>query len=75
MDANDVVTIKFTNVKWPKLSLPNHLEKEVRCEFLIDQNGVLFGYNDLKDILAAYLHDEYNVVPLDFDFDIAFVGK
>ena len=75
MDANDVVTIKFMDVKWPNHSLPNHLEKEVRCEFLIDQNGVLFGYNDLKDILAAYLHDEYNVVPLDFDFDIAFVGK
>ena len=75
MNPFDVVIVKFKDVKWPKFSLPSSFDKEVRCEFLIGEDGIMFGYNDLKDILAAYLQDEYNVVPLDFDFDIAFLGK
>ena len=70
MEPNSCVTIDFTNVKWLKFSLPNHLNKCVRCEFLLDRDGKAFSNGDLKDILSSYLYDEYNVVPLDFEFKI-----
>lgn len=66
----DTFTVKFTNVTWPKFSLPTSFTKDIRKDFFYDKDGQMFGYNDLHDILEAYLHDEYNVVPLSFDFDI-----
>ena len=70
MDPSAYVNVNFTNVKWPKLSLPCHFKKYVRCEFLLDREGKLFSHEDLKDILASWLHDEFNAVPLDFDFQV-----
>ena len=70
------VIIKFTEVKWPSnFDHPSTFDKNVRTEFLKDNNGVLFGYNDLKDILMAYLQDECGVSPYSLDFSIAFIGS
>ena len=62
--------IKFIDVKWSNISLPENFIKNIRKDFLVDKDGQLFDYNDLHDILAAYLHDEFGVVPLSFRFDI-----
>lgn len=70
MDPNVYVNVDFTNVKWPKLSLPSTVSKNIRYEFLLDKDGQLFSREDLKDILKSWLHDEFNVCPLDFDFMI-----
>ena len=70
------VIIKFTEVKWPSnFDRPSTFDKQVRTEFLKDNDGVLFGYNDLKDILMAYLQDECGVCPDSLDFSIAFIGS
>ena len=70
------VIIKFTEVKWPSnFGHPSTFDKNVRTVFLKDNDGVLFGYNDLKDILMAYLQDECGVCPDTLDFSIAFVGS
>ena len=70
------VIIKFTEVKWPSnFDHPSTFDKNVRTEFLKDNNGVLFGYNGLKDILMAYLQDECGVSPYSLDFSIAFIGS
>ena len=69
------VVIKFTEVKWPNgFDHPSAFDKKVRTVFLKDNDGVLFGYNDLKDILMAYLQDECGVCPDSLDFSIAFIG-
>ena len=48
--------IKFNEVKWPSsFDHPSTFDKRVRTVFLKDNDGVLFGYNDMKDILMAYL--------------------
>lgn len=70
MDPNVYVNVDFTHVKWPKFSLPSHFSKLVKFNFLLDKDGQLFSREDLKDILKSWLHDEYNVCPLDFDFMI-----
>ena len=70
MDSSIYVNIDFKDVKWPKLSLPCNFKKYVRYEFLLDKEGKLFSYEDLKDILTSWLHDEFNVMPLGFDFQI-----
>ena len=52
----DVVNVKFNDVVWPvDFAGPNAFNKDIRTEFLKDQNGILFGYNDLVDILKAYV--------------------
>lgn len=71
MNPQSYARIKFTGVKWPKFSLPIDFSKDVRGVFLLDRNGDLFSKRDLKDILASWLYDEFNVCPLDFDFEIA----
>ena len=70
MDPNVYVNVNFTNVKWPKLSLPCHFNKNVKYEFFLDREGNIFSHEDLKDILTSWLHDEFNVVPLNFNFQI-----
>lgn len=73
---NDVVNVKFNDVKWPNsFDGPKVFEKNIRTEFLKDRNGVLFGYNDLVDIFKAYLQDEFGECPDSLDFSIAFNGK
>lgn len=73
---DEEVIIKFTDVKWPSnFDHPSTFDKRVRTVFLKNADGVLFGYNDLKDILMAYLQDEYDICPDDLDFSIAFVGS
>lgn len=70
------VIIKFTEVKWPSsFDHPSAFDKNVRTVFLKDNDGVLFGYNDLKDILMAYLQDDCGVCPDSLDFSIAFIGS
>ena len=69
MDPTACVQVDFTAVKWPN-DLPSSFTKQVRLEFLLDRDGKLFGYNDLKDILHAWLYDEFKVCPLSFDFCI-----
>lgn len=68
MDPNVYVNVNFWNVTWPKLPLQSKFSKLVRCEFLLDREGNLFGKEELKDILAAWLYDEFNACPTDFDF-------
>jgi len=68
--------IKFTKVKWPSnFDHPSTFDKHIRTEFLKNNDGVLFGYNDLKDILMAYLQDECGACPDSLDFSIAFIGS
>lgn len=67
---DNVVEVKFTNIKWPKLSLPTSCVKNVRREFLINNDGEMFDNIDLKDILMAWLHDEFNVCPCNIEFEI-----
>lgn len=62
--------IEFTHIHWPKLSLPEACTKDVRKTFLVDENGKLLEKTDLKDILIAWLHDEYNVCPIDIEYKI-----
>lgn len=69
------VIIKFTEVKWPSnFDHPSAFDKRVRTVFLKDNDGALFGYNDMKDILMAYLQDECGMSPYSLDFSIAFIG-
>ena len=70
MDKSTYVNVDFI-VKWPKSSLPSKFSKLVRGEFLLDDEGKFFSNADLKDILASWLHDEFNILPLDFNFQIA----
>ena len=73
---DEAVVVKFTNVKWPSsFDHPSAFDKKVRTVFLKDNDGVLFGYNDLKDILMAWLQDECGVCPDTLDFSIAFIGS
>ena len=67
---DDVVEVKFTSIKWPKFSLPTHCIKNIRREFLINNDGEMFNNTDLKDILMAWLHDEFNECPCDIEFEI-----
>lgn len=72
MDDNDELKISFIDVKWPAgHDHPAVFEKNIRCVFLKDNDGVMFGYNDMKDVLAAYLQDETGVCPDSFDFSIS----
>lgn len=67
---DDVVEVKFTNIKWPKFSLPTSCVKNIRRDFLINNDDEMFDNADLKDILMAWLHDEFNVCPYDIEFEI-----
>lgn len=67
---NDVVEVKFTRIKWPKFSLPTSCVKNISRKFLINNNGEMFDNIDLKDILMAWLYDEFNVCPCDIEFEI-----
>ncbi len=71
MDAHTYIHINFIGVKWPRFSLPSNFSKDIRGEFLLSRDGNLFSKEDLKDILTAWLYDEFNVCPLDFDFELA----
>jgi hypothetical protein len=68
---DDVIEVKFTSIKWPRFSLPTSCVKNIRREFLINSNNEMFDGIDLKDILMAWLHDEFNVCPCDIKFEIA----
>jgi hypothetical protein len=67
---DDVIEVKFTSIKWPKFSLPTSCVKNIRREFLINSNNEMIDGIDLKDILMAWLHDEFNVCPCDIEFEI-----
>lgn len=72
---DEEVIIKFTEVKWPSnFDHPSVFDKRVRTVFLKDNDCVLFGYNDLKDILMAWLQDECGACPDSLDFSIEFEG-
>lgn len=71
MDKNTFVNIDFWNAKWPKMSLPSKFNHRVRGEFLLDNDNKLLPKDDMKVVLTSWLHDEYNVCPIDFDFIIA----
>lgn len=62
--------VKFLDVKWPKFSLPSNFTKDVQDEFFIGTDGVPLPEKDLKDVLASWLHDEFNVFPLSFTFQV-----
>ena len=68
MNPSAYVNVNFWNVKWPSTSLPSKISKNVRCAFLLNEDGSLFERSDLKDILKSWLHDEFNECPIDFDF-------
>lgn len=69
IDPAAYVNVEFTEVSWPN-GLPSKFSKRVRLEFLLGRDGKLFRHNDLKDILHAWLYDEFKVCPLSFDFCI-----
>lgn len=72
----DVVNVKFNDVKWPNgFDGPSIFEKNIRIVFLKDREGVLFGHNDLLDILKSYVQDEFDECPTSLDFSISFIGK
>ena len=70
---DEEVIVKFTAVKWPSgFDGPEAFDKKVRTVFMKDRDNVMFGYNDLKDILMAWLQDEMGACPASLDFCIAF---
>ena len=72
----NIVNVKFSDVVWPaSFAGPNTFDKDIRTEFLKDRNGILFGYNDLVDILKAYVQDEYGECPTSLDFSISLIGN
>ncbi len=76
IEMDEEVVVKFTDVKWPEgSSHPSVFEKKVRTVFLKDRDGVLFGYNDMKAVLMAWLQDETGACPDSLDFSLAFEGK
>lgn len=70
MDPNTYVNVEFTNVKFPNSTSAKNFNKLVRYEFLLDANGELFLYGDMKDVLMAWLQDDIGECPIDFDFQI-----
>lgn len=70
MDPNSFVNVNFWNVTWPKMSLPSRISKNVRCYFITNDDGTLMDHDILKDVLKAWLFDEFNVCPLDFEFQV-----
>ena len=70
MDPSVYVNVNFENAKWQNAALPTKFSKNVRFAFLIDKDGNPFPYDDLKEILKSWLHDEFNECPMDFDFQI-----
>jgi len=68
MDPNAFVNIDFKNVRWPKAGIPSSFSKNVRCYFLLDNDGHVQNHDTLKDILKAWLYDEFNECPIDFEF-------
>lgn len=69
IDPQSYVTVDFTDVKWPdNVTLPKNFSRKVRFFFLIDSDGNLFKHEDMKDVLKAWLQDEFDASPLDFKF-------
>lgn len=70
LDPKSYVNVHFKNVIWPTPNLPNKFKKLIRCEFLMDNDNKIFNFNDLKDILKAWLYDEFKICPYDLDYCI-----
>ena len=66
----DFVKVEFSNIRWPKMSLPGHCVKNVNKFFIVDQDGKALPERTLHCILKSWLHDEFNECPLDFDFKL-----
>lgn len=71
MDPTAYVNVDFYNVEWSNSHLPRDFSKLVKCNFLLDANGSFAPHDDLKDILEAWLQDEFMSCPKSFDFQIA----
>ena len=74
LTPNVYVNADFWDVVWPAQEsngLPTKFKKLVRGEFLLDKEGNVFSREDLKDILGAWLHDEFGSCPTSFEFIIA----
>lgn len=70
MDPNAYVNVDFSNITWEKFDEPDKYSHHVRLYFLIDDNGKWLDKSDTKAVLKSWLHDEFGVCPLDFDFQI-----
>ena len=71
MDKSSTMHVVFYSVKWPSnFGGPSTFEMDIRCEFLYDKDGNMFGYNDLVDILKAYVQDEYGECPDSLSFSM-----
>lgn len=69
IDPQSYVTVDFTDVEWPdNVTLPKNFTRNVRLFFLVSNDGNLFKHDDMKDVLKAWLQDEFDASPLDFKF-------
>lgn len=71
LDPNAYVNVDFKNVRWSGVGQPSIFSRLVKINFLLDDDKKLFKHDDMKDILAAWLCDEFKLHPIDFDFIIA----
>ena len=69
VDLKSYVVVDFTDVEWPNnVTLPKRFTRNVRLFFLVDSAGNFFKHDDMKDVLKAWLQDEFDASPLDFKF-------
>jgi hypothetical protein len=66
MQFNEVA---FFNVVWPKeKDAASRFNCHVRNEFLTKSDGSFFEGQDLYDILRAWLMDEFEACPIEFEY-------
>ena len=61
------LSVVFSGVEWDHAAGPSMFCLPIRSIFLEDQDGLL-PHDDLKDIMDAYLQDEFNKTPKSFSF-------
>lgn len=70
MDCHHICKVKFINVTWPKDGLPTELDRNIRADFIFDDEGKMLSKDDLTDIFKVYLQDEFGECPLGLGFAI-----
>ena len=71
MNANDIVHVKLEDIVWPGgFEGPSSFEKDIRAEFFLGRDGNMLDSDDLTDILAAYMHDEFGECPTSLKFSL-----
>ena len=61
------LSVVFSGVEWDHAAGPSIFCLPIRSVFLEDQDGLL-PHDDLKDIMDAYLQDEFCKTPKSFSF-------